>query len=140
MMRHHELKAGKPMEDSVLPRLVTIRQAAEYLGLSESQIRGLVASDKIARTPIGARMLIPRDALDRFILENTVQPCREETTVHVSASSKNGNVSTSCGPKVDAAASAQRALKTAKLLSLPSPSSCTSAPATLARVIPLRSS
>ncbi|TAH68260.1 MAG: DNA-binding protein [Rhodopseudomonas palustris] len=123
-----------------LPRLVTPKQAAQYLGLTEAQVRGLVNSNRIARTPIGARIMIPRDALDQFILDNTVQPCRDEIPVRASGSSKSASATTSCGPKVDAAASAQRALQIANSLKAPSPPSSTSARATPARVIPLRSS
>ncbi|MCK1455032.1 helix-turn-helix domain-containing protein [Bradyrhizobium sp. 35] len=99
-----------------LPRLVTVTQAAEYLGLTASQVRTLVATDKIARTPVGARVMIPRDALDQWILKNTVQPCRDETQVPASAFSKSASASISSGQMADAAASAQRALRTASSL------------------------
>lgn len=123
-----------------LPRLVSPKDAAKYLGISESQVRGLVNSNRIARTPIGSRIMIPREALDQFILDNTVQPCRDEIRDRASVSSKSANVITSSGPKVDAAASAQRALQIASSLKPPSPRSSTSVRGTLARVIPLKSS
>ena len=124
----------------VLPRLVSVAEAAKYLGLKEPQVRALVAAKKMAKTLIGSRYLIPREALDAFILENTVQPCRDEIQAPASASSKSADAFTSSGQRVDAAASAQRALRTADLLKPRSPTSCTSARATPARVIPLRSS
>ena len=99
-----------------LPRLVSLEQAANYLGLTKSQVRNLVNNQKIASTPIGARTMIPRDALEQFIKENTVQPCRDETQGHVSAFSKSAAPTTSCGARADVAASAQRALRTANLL------------------------
>lgn len=125
---------------SDLPRLVSPKQAAKYLGISEAQVRVLVNANRIARTAIGARIMIPREALDQFILDNTVQPCRDEMQVRVSASSKSGNASISSGPMADAAASAQRALRTASSLKPPSPTSSTSGRVTPGRVIPLRSS
>lgn len=123
-----------------LPRLVTVTLAAEYLGLTASQVRTLVATNKIARTPIGARFMIPRDALDQFVLTNTVQPCRDETPVRVSASSKSASAITSVGPKEVAPASAQRALRIANSLKPRSPNSSTSEREIPARVIPLKSS
>jgi excisionase family DNA binding protein len=99
-----------------LPRLVSLKQAAEYLGLSKSQVRNLAANKKIASTRIGTRTMIPRDGLEQFIAEITVQPCRDETLGHASASSKNAEPTTSFGAKADEAASAQRALRTANLL------------------------
>ena len=109
-----------------LPRLVSLKQAADYLGLTKSQVRNLVSSKKIARTPIGARTLIPRDALEQFIKENTVQPCRDETQGPVSASSKSAASTISFGPTADVAASAQRALRTANSLKPHSRTSSTS--------------
>jgi|UPI000322D031 excisionase family DNA binding protein len=125
---------------SDLPRLVTVKVAAEYLGITESQVRSLVAAGQMARTPVGARVLIPREALDQFIIENTVSPCRAETPGRASGFSTSANVIISSGPKVDAAASAQRALRTAQSLKPPSLTSSTSARGTPARVIPLKSS
>jgi excisionase family DNA binding protein len=123
-----------------LPRLVTPKIAADYLGLSESQVRGLVATNRIARTSIGARIMIPREALDEFISLNTVQPCHDEIQARAYASSKNASASTSSGAKADALGSAQRALQIASSLKPRSPTSSTSAPAMQARVIPLKSS
>lgn len=62
---------------------------------------------------MGSRIMIPRELLDQFILDNTLQPCREEIPVRASASSKSAAATTSSAPKVDAAASAQRALQIA---------------------------
>jgi excisionase family DNA binding protein len=52
-----------------LPRLVSVEKAATYLGLTKSQVRNLVNNKKIASTPIGGRTMIPRDALEPFIIE-----------------------------------------------------------------------
>src|SRR5258706_10446461 len=99
-----------------LPLTATIGQVAEVLGFSARQVRGLINDKKIAHIRTGSRFMIPRDAIQQYLLENTVQPCREETLVRVSASLKSGSAFTSSGLKADAAASAQRALRTASLL------------------------
>src|SRR5215471_874669 len=99
-----------------LPRLVSLEKAASYLGLKKSQVRNLIISNKIAWTPIGARRMIPRDALEEFVKTSTVKPCPAETQVRACASSKSANATISSGPKVDVAASAQRALRTASSL------------------------
>jgi excisionase family DNA binding protein len=96
--------------------LVSVEKAANYFGLTKSQVRNLVNNKKIASTPIGGRTMIPRDALEQFIIENTVQPCRDETQGHVPAFSKSAAPTTSSGATADVAASARRALRTADLL------------------------
>ncbi|WP_441252029.1 helix-turn-helix domain-containing protein [Tardiphaga sp. 71_E8_N1_1] len=128
---------AKALED--LARLVSVADSAEYLGLKEGQLRGLISAGRIARVRIGSRVLIPRDALDQFILANTELPCRDEIQERAFASSKSADAITSSGRTVDAAASAQRALRTAESLKPRSPTSSISAPEMQARVIPLRS-
>jgi excisionase family DNA binding protein len=123
-----------------LPRLVSLKQAAQYWGLSISQVRNLVANKKIASTRIGARTLIPRDELEQFITEITVKPCRDETLGPASASSKNAGSTTSFGARADEAASAQRALRTANLLKQHSGTSSISGRATPDPVIQQKSS
>jgi excisionase family DNA binding protein len=117
-----------PFEE--LARLISPKQAARYSGLSISQVRILVANKKIASIQIGARILIPRDALEQFITDITVKPCRDETQVHVSASSKSAGSTTSYGANAGEAASAQRALRNADLLKQPSRTSSMSGRAT----------
>jgi excisionase family DNA binding protein len=123
-----------------LPLTATIEQTARVFGFTCGQVRTLINSKKIAYIRIGSRFMIPRDAIERYLQENTVQPCHDETPARVFASSKSGNVSTSSGPMADAAASAQRALRTASSLKPRSPTSSTSGPVTQARVTLLRSS
>ncbi|UPJ72799.1 helix-turn-helix domain-containing protein [Bradyrhizobium sp. 187] len=108
----------KPMAGSIsdLPMLPTPQQVADVLGLTKAQVRGLIAGGKIAHIRVGARLVIPRDAIETFIIENTVQPCRDETRDRAFASSRKENVSTSSGLMPDAAASAQRALRIASSL------------------------
>jgi excisionase family DNA binding protein len=129
-----------PIALSDLPMLATPKQAAEVMGLTDQQVRSLIRGGKIAHVLIGKRKMIPRDAIEKFIPQNTVHPCHAETRAPASASLKNEAATTSSGLKVVAAGSAARALQIAESLKSPLPSSSTSELATLARVIPLRSS
>ena len=122
-----------------LPMLATPRQAAAVMGLTEAQVRGLVRGGRIGHIVVGKRVMVPRDAIERFIADNTVQPCRVETLDHASGSSKSGAAITSSGLKAVAAGSAARALQIADKLKSRSPSSSTCVTETPARVIPLRS-
>src|SRR4051794_39713293 len=94
-----------------VPLTAPIHQASKVLGVTCGQVRSLVNKKAIAHIKVGPRVMIPRDAIERYLLENTVQPCRDETQVRVSDFSKSANVSTSSGAMVDAAASAQRLLR-----------------------------
>lgn len=68
-----------------LPLLATPKQAAAVLGPSESQVRGLIRSGKLAHVMVGSRVMIPKDAIARFAADNIMElPCRAETTVRVS--------------------------------------------------------
>ena len=62
-----------------LPMLVTPKQAAEVLGPSVSQVRGLIRTGKLAHIMVGSRVMIPRDAIERFTIDNMVTQCRDET-------------------------------------------------------------
>jgi excisionase family DNA binding protein len=93
------------------PLTVTVVEAAKILGFSCRQIRTLINNKQIAHIRLGSRPMIPRDAIGRFLLENTVEPCRDETPVLASDSLRSEIASTSSGQKAVAAASAQRALQ-----------------------------
>ncbi|RAI35750.1 hypothetical protein CH340_05090 [Rhodoplanes serenus] len=123
-----------------LPLLATPKHAAKLLGVTDSQMRGLIRSKRIAHVLVGSRVMLPRDAIMQFIVDNTVQPCRDETRALVSASSTSAAVTTSSGQRAVAAGSAARALQIASKLKSPSPSSSTFGAATPGRVTPLRSS
>ncbi|QDM19234.1 helix-turn-helix domain-containing protein [Tardiphaga sp. vice278] len=123
-----------------LPALSSPDQVAKATGLKPRQVRSLIQSGRLGHIKIGSRVVVPRDAIEQFISMNTVQTCRDETQVPASVFLKNASASISSGPMADAAASAQRALRTANLLNPRSPTSSTSARGTPARVIPLRSS
>jgi excisionase family DNA binding protein len=94
-----------------LPLLATPKEVARVTGISESQVRGLIRTRRIAHLLVGKRVMIPRQEIVRFISDNTVMPCRDETQDHISILSKNANATTSSGLKVAAAGSAARALQ-----------------------------
>jgi excisionase family DNA binding protein len=123
-----------------LPELVTPKQAAAFMGLSDFQIRNLIRDGRLAHVNIGRRVMIPRLAIPQFIAENTVQPCHAETRVRAFATSTNAVATTSSGQSAAAAGSAQRALAIASKLKSPSQNSSTPAIAEQAHVIPSKSS
>lgn len=51
--------------------LLSIREAAEQLGISQHTVRGLVTAGQIEHVRVGSRILISRKALERFIEVNT---------------------------------------------------------------------
>jgi excisionase family DNA binding protein len=56
----------------VFPRLMTIKQAAEYTGRSVSSINHLVYRRQIPVVRVGRRVHIDRNDLDRWIESNKV--------------------------------------------------------------------
>lgn len=124
---------------SNLPMLVSLKAAAEVIGLTEQQVRSLIRDRKIAYVRVGKRALVRRDAIEEFVTRNTVTACRDETPGSASASLKREDASTSSGLRAVAAGSAARALQIASELKSRSPNSSTSAPKTPGRVIPLPS-
>src|SRR5260370_24538443 len=99
-----------------LPLLATQKQAAAVMGLTERQVNGLLDDERLAYVWIGKRRMIPRNAIQEFITENTVMPCRDETQEPASDSWKSEAATTSAGPSKGAAGSAARAQHIAKEL------------------------
>ena len=62
-------KKFKPKRD--LPKTMTVEQIASCLQISRSTAYGLVRSNGFPKIRIGKRMLIPRDAFDLWVTENT---------------------------------------------------------------------
>jgi excisionase family DNA binding protein len=123
-----------------LPLLATPKQVSAVMGPSEKQIRELVRAGRLAHVMIGNRVMIPRSAIEKFIAENTVILCRDETQAPAFDSSTSGAPITSAGPSEAAAASAALARQTANKLKSRSRSSSNSGTGEQARVIPLKSS
>jgi excisionase family DNA binding protein len=58
-------------------QLLTVKQAAEVLGLKVSTIRAWVSRRKLPRVNCGRAVRIPAEAVVEFIERNTI-PAREE--------------------------------------------------------------
>lgn len=59
-----------------LAKLLSVAQAAEFLGISVHTLRGFVSKRKIPFTKVGRRCLFNPASLIKFVEENTVQPRR----------------------------------------------------------------
>jgi len=121
-------------------RLETPKQLAKRVGISERRIRHLVQTGKLDHVMIGCRVHIPDGAFKRFLASRMVSSCPDETTGLDCAGSQSANVSTSLGPNMAAAASAQLARRTANKLKSFSQNGCNEEDGEPAQVIPLRSS
>jgi excisionase family DNA binding protein len=62
--------AGKPRKD-IEPALLTVAQAAAYLGISRSLAYVLVNSRQVPSLKIGAATRVPRAGLDAWIAART---------------------------------------------------------------------
>jgi excisionase family DNA binding protein len=120
-------------------RLETPKQLAERVGLKERHIRHLISTHQIEHIWIGRRVHIPAGAFTRFLEAKKVEPCHDETKDPVYVGSKSASASTSTGPNMAAAASAQLARQTANKLKSSSQNGCSAEAAAVAQVIPLRS-
>jgi excisionase family DNA binding protein len=60
-----------------MTQLLTVKQAAEALGLKVATIRAWVAKRKLPRVNCGRAVRIPANAVAEFIERNTI-PAREE--------------------------------------------------------------
>jgi excisionase family DNA binding protein len=122
--------------------LLTLQEAAARLRTPRRRVRELINENRIAFMRTGKKkVMIPEEAIDRFIVAETVEPaCREETQARVFASSNGADAITSFGQKAVAAASAARALEIAKKPKKPSPCSSSPGPGSPGRVVPLKPS
>lgn len=121
-------------------RLETPKQLAARVGITERQVRHLIASQQLDHVMIGCRVHIPLGAFARFLEASKVKASwHGETKDQSCAGSTSAAAITSAGPSEAAAASAARARQTAKLLKSRSPNSCNNAIDEPGRVIPLRS-
>jgi excisionase family DNA binding protein len=59
-----------------MSQLLTVRQAADALGLKAATIRAWLASRKLPRVNCGRAVRIPAEAIAEFIERNTI-PARE---------------------------------------------------------------
>jgi excisionase family DNA binding protein len=110
------------------------------LGPTEAQIRGLIRAGRIAHVMVGKRIVVPREAIEAFVAQNTVLPCHDGTKAHDSVGSQSAGDSTFPGPNMVAAASARLARQTANKLKRSSQNGCKLGGGTTGQVIPLQSS
>jgi excisionase family DNA binding protein len=122
--------------------LLTLQEAAGRLRTPRRRLRELVNEHRIAFVRTGKKkVMIPDDAIDRFIAEETVEPtCRAGTQDRVFASLKGEDAITSSGRKAVAAASAARALQISQKRKGRLASSSPPGPGEAARVIPMKRS
>ncbi|URM91527.1 excisionase family DNA-binding protein [Streptomyces sp. MRC013] len=55
-------------------RLLSVAEVAEYLGTTERFPRRLIAERRIVFVKVGRHVRIPENALESFVLANTVSP------------------------------------------------------------------
>ena len=58
--------------------LLSVADAAEYLGISEGTLRNWLSMRRIDYVKVGRLTKLSRDTLDRYIAENTVEAVRGE--------------------------------------------------------------
>jgi hypothetical protein len=120
-------------------RVETIKQTAKRGGISERQVRHLIATGQLDHVMIGCRILIPVDAWPRFIATARAKSWHDETRGRDCGTSKNEVAITSPGQSMAAVASAQQVRRTAAKLKTSSRNGCTAEDAAPGQVIPLRS-
>jgi excisionase family DNA binding protein len=64
-------ESGKTNEQSIRPRLLTIEQAAAYIGRSKEAVQHMTAARKIPVVRDGRRVFLDVKELDRWIEQNT---------------------------------------------------------------------
>jgi hypothetical protein len=122
------------------PRVETVKELAGKVGVSDRQIRGLIERGLLEHIRTASRVYVPVGAWAKYVAENTVRSCPDETKGLASGGSPSAAVTTSAGPSEGARASAALALQTAKKLKLRSRCGSGAEPGPPAPVIPLRSS
>jgi excisionase family DNA binding protein len=69
-------RSEEPTEQNPSPRLLTIPEAARYLGVSKYSVRGMAQRGQLPTVPVCARLRVPADALER-LLSQTHQSAAE---------------------------------------------------------------
>jgi excisionase family DNA binding protein len=120
--------------------LLTLQEAAGKLRLPTRRVRELVNQKRIAFIPAGKKkVMIPDEAIDRYIAKETVQPCHGEIQDRSFARSKSGEeFITSSGRKAVAVASAARAQKISQKRKKSLADSLSPGPDEVAHVIPMK--
>jgi excisionase family DNA binding protein len=123
-------------------RLETPKQLADRVGVSERQIRHLIATGQLEHVKIGSRLHIPVGAFGRFVKANTRGKAawRDEIMVQGCDGLAKEVPTTFAGPSTAAAASAALARRTAQKLKSRSLHGSNSGEGGTAQVIRLKSS
>jgi excisionase family DNA binding protein len=121
-------------------RLETPKQLAKRVGISERQVRHLLASKQLEHVKIGCRVHIPDGAFSRFLALRMVRSCPDAIKDRDYGGSPSASASTSRGQNMAAAASARLARQTANKLKSTLQNGCNDGDGEQAQVIPLRSS
>jgi len=66
--------------DPIKRRLIDIREAGEYTGLSTHTIYTMVSHRKIPHVKLGGKLLFDLALLDQWIKQNTVMPMPPKTS------------------------------------------------------------
>jgi len=122
--------------------LLTLQEVATILRLPTRRVRELVNQKRIAFIPAGKKkVMIPDEAIDCYIANETVQPCHDEIQGRSFARSKSGEERiTSSAQKAVAAASAARARKISQKRKKSLANSLSPGPGEAAHVIPMKRS
>ena len=67
------------MSETTLPKLFSVKAAADYLGVSLKTMWRLIHSRQIAFIRINRRVLISTDAMNEFIQANTIKKLDPES-------------------------------------------------------------
>jgi hypothetical protein len=123
-------------------RLETPKQLADRVGISEGQVRHLIATDQLEHVKIGSRVHIPVGAFGRLVEANKRGGAawRDEIKVQGCDGLQREAPITSPGPSTAAAASARLARQTANKLKSSSQNGSNSEGGETAQVIRLQSS
>ena len=106
------------------PRLLTTAQVARLLGVSERSVRTLRERRKITFIKVAGKVMHPRDAVDEFIVQNTVRAsCHEGAVDHTSSSGKSEVSTTFDGTRAATPECEARVRAIYRTLKSPSPNS-----------------
>ena len=62
---------GSRVDGKIQPRLLTVKQAAEYLGRTKAAVQHMVAARRVPVVRDGRRIFLDVQELDRWIEQNT---------------------------------------------------------------------
>jgi excisionase family DNA binding protein len=67
------------VEASSGPRLLSVEEAAHYLGISTGTMRNWLSMRRVEYVKVGRLTRISQAALDRYVFVNTVRPVNEQS-------------------------------------------------------------